>query len=231
VTLKLLIAEDNRDIANAVSFAARMSWPGCHVLIARNGEEALGHFAAEAVDAVILDVAMPPPDGIEVCRRIRAISDVPILMLTVHSTILDKVRALDLGADDYLTKPFDHLELLARLRALLRRASKPVATSEPLFVSGDLEIDFTGHEVHLRGQAVQLTPTEYRLLEELARHAGTVLTHETLLERVWGPEWVTDPHYLTVFIQRLRRKLDDDPLCPRYIETQRGFGYRFLRLR
>jgi two-component system KDP operon response regulator KdpE len=231
VTLKLLIAEDNRDIANAVAFAAHMGWPGCHVIIAMSGEGALEHFAAELVDAVILDVSMPPPDGMEVCRRIRAISDVPILMLTVHSTILDKVRALDLGADDYLTKPFDHLELLARLRALLRRSSRAVSTPEPLFVSGDLAIDFTAHEVCLRGQAVRLTPTEYRLLEELARHAGTVLSHETLLARVWGPEWVTDPHYLTVFIQRLRRKLDDDPTCPRYIETQRGFGYRFLRPR
>jgi two-component system KDP operon response regulator KdpE len=229
VTLKLLIADDNQDIANAVAFAARMGWPGCHVTIATSGEEALGHFAAEVVDAVILDVAMPPPDGIEVCQRIRAASDVPILMLTVHSTILDKVRALDLGADDYLTKPFDHLELLARLRALLRRSSRAVSTSEPLFVSGDLTIDFTAHEVFLRGETVQLTPTEYRLLEELARHAGTILPHQALLERVWGPEWMTDPHYLTVFIQRLRRKLDDDPTCPRFIETQRGFGYRFLR--
>jgi two-component system KDP operon response regulator KdpE len=228
MTLKLLIAEDNQDIANAVAFAVRMSWPACHVTIATSGDEALGHFEGEVVDAVILDVAMPPPDGIEVCRRIREASDVPILMLTVHNTILDKVRALDLGADDYLTKPFDHLELLARLRALLRRSSRTVSTSEPLLVSGDLEIDFRAHEVCLQGQAVQLTPTEYRLLTELARHAGTILSHEALLERVWGPEWVTDPHYLTVFIQRLRRKLDDDPVCPRYIETQRGFGYRFL---
>lgn len=229
MTLKLLIAEDNQDLANAVAFASRMGWPGCHVMIAMNGEEALEHFAAEAVDLVVLDVTMPPPDGFEVCQRIRAVSDVPILMLTVRNTTLDKVRALDLGADDYLTKPFDHLELLARLRALMRRSSRTVSDSEPPFASGDLEIDFAAHEVRVRGEDVRLTPTEYRLLEELARHAGTVLSHEALLERVWGPEWVTDPHYLTVFIQRLRRKLGDDPMHPRYIQTQRGFGYRFLR--
>ncbi len=174
---------------------------------------------------------MPPPDGFEVCRRIREMSEVPILMLTVRDATLDKVRALDLGADDYLTKPFDHLELLARLRALLRRAPGREAQPGPTFVSGDLSIDFATHEVRLRDEVVRLTSTEYRLLEELARHPGVVMPHDALLERVWGPEWVTQPSYLKVFIQRLRRKLGEDADHPRYIQTEWGVGYRFVQPR
>jgi DNA-binding response OmpR family regulator len=231
VTLKLLIAEDTRDLANAVAFAARMAWPGCRVTIASDGAAALARFAEEPADLVVLDVGMPPPDGFEVCRRIREVSEVPILMLTVRDATLDKVRALDLGADDYLTKPFDHLELLARLRALLRRAPGREAEPAPTFVSGDLSIDFATHEVRLRGEVVRLTTTEYRLLEELARHAGAVIPHHALLERVWGAEWVTEPSYLKVFVQRLRRKLGDDAEHPRYIQTEWGVGYRFVQPR
>ena len=229
MTLNLLIAEDNRDIANAVSFAVRMCWPGCHVTLASTGQEALERFQEEPVDAAILDIGMPPPDGLAVCRRMREASDVPIMMLTVYDGTMDKVRALDLGADDYLTKPFDHLELLARLRALLRRAAQPANTGEAPVASGDLEIDFTGQEVHLRGRLIPLTATEFRLLAELARNPGIVISREALLDRVWGPEWVTDAHYLTVFIQRLRRKLRDDASEPAYIQTVRGAGYRFMR--
>ncbi len=125
MTLKLLIAEDARDVAEVIALGARMNWPGCEVMVAASGTEALQRFAEQPPDLVVLDVAMPPPDGLEVCRRIRELSEVPILMLTVSDATLDKIRALDFGADDYLTKPFDPLELLARLRALLRRASRP----------------------------------------------------------------------------------------------------------
>ena len=231
MTLKLLIAEDTRDLAKAVAFAARMAWPGCQVTIAANGAEALARFTADPADLVVLDVGIPPPDGFEVCRRIREMSEVPILMLTVRDATVDKVRALDLGADDYLTKPFDHLELLARLRALLRRAPGQDAQPAPRFVSGDLSIDFSAHEVCLRDEVVRLTATEYRLLEELARHPGVVIPHDVLLERVWGPEWITQPGYLKVFIQRLRRKLGEDADHPRYIQTEWGIGYRFIHPR
>jgi len=134
VTLKLLIAEDARDVAEVIAFGARMGWPGCRVVIAENGAEALERFRDEPADLVILDVAMPPPNGFEVCRRIREVSQVPILMLTAHDTTLDKIRALDLGADDYLTKPFDHLELFARLRAMLRRPTAQPAPA-PVLIS------------------------------------------------------------------------------------------------
>jgi DNA-binding response OmpR family regulator len=228
VTLKLLIADDARDVAEVVAFGARMAWPDCEVTVASGGREALRRFEEEQPGLVILDVTMPPPDGFEVCRLIRESSQVPILMLTVRDTTLDKVRALDLGADDYLTKPFDHLELLARLRALLRRSSGPAVLPGPDFNLGDLSLDSGTHEVRVRGEVVRLTSTEYRLLEVLVRHAGTVLPHRYLLEQVWGPEYVGADHYLKVFVGRLHRKLDGDPELPRYIRSEWGVGYRFV---
>ena len=228
MTLKLLIAEDARDVADVVAFGMRMVWPDCHVTATASGADAIQRFGEERPDLVVLDVSMPPPDGFEVCRRIREISGVPILMLTVRDSTLDKVRALDLGADDYLTKPFDHLELLARLRAHLRRASKSPSTPEPCIAVGDLSLDHVTHQVRVRGEVIRLTSTEYRLLEELVRHAGTVLPHRHLLEQVWGSGYLGDAHYLKVFVRRLRRKLGDDAERPRYIQTEWGIGYRFL---
>ena len=204
-----------------------MAWPGCLVTISINGADALDRFQEEPADLVILDVGMPPPDGFDVCRRIRAMSQVPILMLTAHDTMLDKIRALDLGADDYLTKPFDHLELFARLRALLRRPASRSAPAEPDFACADLSLVYATQDVRLNGAEVRLTAIEYRLLEELVRHAGSVLPHQLLLERVWGQTYVNDVHYLKVFVRRLRQKLGDDAGRPRYIHTEWGIGYRF----
>lgn len=225
--LKILIAEDAPDVAEVVAFGARMTWPDCQVTIAGNGQDALHRFEEEQPDLVILDVSMPPPDGFEVCHQIRQTSTVPILMLTVRDTTLDKVRALDLGADDYLTKPFDHLELLARLRALVRRSTGSARMTGPTFTAGDLTCDFATHEVRMHGSVVPLTPTEYRLLETLVQHAGTIVTHDVLLEQVWGPEYAGASHYVKVFVRRLRQKLGDDPEHPRYIHTEWGIGYRF----
>jgi len=227
MTLKLLIAEDSRDVAEVIAFGARMGWPGCEVVIAENGAEALDRFREDPTDLVILDVTMPPPDGFDVCRRIRAVSQVPILMLTAHDTTLDKVRALDLGADDYLTKPFDHLELFARLRALLRRPTSRPAPDAPDFAYGDLSIVFATQEVRVAGAVVHLTPIEYRLLEVLIRHAGALVPHQLLMERVWGAAHAHDVQYLKIFVRRVRRKIGDDAHHPRYIFTEWGFGYRF----
>jgi len=227
VTLKLLIVEDARDVAEVIAFGARMAWPGCHVAIAQSGTEALAMFQEGATDLVVLDIGMSPPDGFEVCRRIRTVSQVPILMLTAHDTTLDKVRALDLGADDYLTKPFDHLELFARLRAMLRRPTSQSAATGPDFVCAELSLVYATREVRLNGAVLRLTTIEYRLLEELVRHAGTVLPHQVLLERVWGPAYVDDVQYLKVFVRRLRRKLGDTADHPRFIHTEWGIGYRF----
>jgi DNA-binding response OmpR family regulator len=228
VIVHVLIAEDSPDVAEVVAFGVRMTWPGSRVTIAQGGEEALSSFEAEPADLVILDVAMPPPDGFEVCRKLRETSNVPIMMLTVRDATIDKVRALDLGADDYLTKPFDHIELLARLRALMRRVNMEASEAGGDFVSGDLSINFDFRQVRLKNEEIRLTSTEYRLLEVLARHAGTTLPHHVLLDRVWGSEWEADPSYLKVFIRRLRQKLNDDAEHPRYIETIWGTGYRLL---
>ncbi len=226
--LKLLIADDAADVADVIAFDARMTWPECQVIIASDGVQALSAFAADPPDLVVLDVAMPEPDGFEVCRRIRASSRVPILMLTVRDATLDKVRALDLGADDYLTKPFDHLELLARLRALQRRADGAPTLAATTGAQDKIVIDVAAHEVRVGGARISLTSTEYRLLEALVQHAGMVVTHHALLEHVWGPEYVYDTHYLKVFVRRLRQKLGDDAEHPRYIQTEWGIGYRFL---
>ena len=225
---KVLIADDDDELAVVVAFGVRMSWPGCQVVRARGGAEALQCFETERPDLVILDVEMPPPDGLEVCRRIREVSQVPILMLTVRDTTIDKVHALDLGADDYLTKPFDHPELLARLRAIVRRSHQLVPSAGSIFAAGDFVLDFADQQVRLRGESVPLTSREYRLLEELVRRAGSVVTHRYLLEQVWGPEYVNETHYLKVLIQRLRQKLGDNADSPTYIRTEWGIGYQFV---
>lgn len=229
MTVRVLIADDAADVAQVVAFGVRMAWPGCEVVIAADGAEAIRRFEELPADLVVLDVSMPPPDGFEVCRRIRALSQVPILMLTVHDATMDKVRAFELGADDYLTKPFDHLELLARLRALMRRATGAATPADGrTFAAGDFALDFARREVRVRGELVRLTATEYRLLVELVRHAGSVVPHQTLLEQVWGSDYHGDLQYLKVFVQRLHRKLDNDPERPRYISSEWGIGYRFV---
>ena len=221
----VLIAEDAPDVADIVSFSVRMTWPGCEVMVAESGAEAIQLFGQKLPDLVILDVAMPPPNGFDVCRHIRERSRVPILMLTVQDATVDKVRAFDLGADDYLTKPFDSVELLARLRALVRRSTGSDQVN-PGYVNDDLSINFATREVLLSGDVIRLTSTEYRLLEVLAQNAGHVVPHQLLLEKVWGSDWVSDPNYLKVFVRRLRQKLGDDSQNPRYIHTEWGQGYR-----
>jgi two-component system, OmpR family, KDP operon response regulator KdpE len=168
-------------------------------------------------------------DGYEVLRQIRAFSDVPVVMLTARDDTMDKVKGLELGADDYVTKPFNHLELLARVRAVLRRLDMPAPKSRaPSYRAGELAMDFAAQEVRLRGERLQLTPTEYKLLYHLVRNAGRVLPHGTLLAKVWGREYLDEVDYLRVYVRRLRDKLGDDPERPRYIQTERGLGYRFL---
>jgi len=232
--MRLLIADDDADLVRLIGCAAQVLWPDCTVLPAGNGATALQQFVAQPPDLAIVDIMMPPPDGFELCRRFReAAPGVPILVLTGRDKILDEVRALDLGADDYLTKPFDHIKLLAHLRALARRAAlnpASVATAHPTsgLVIGDLVIDLAARQVTVQGTPVELSPTEYVLLATLAANPGQIVSHRTLLERVWGPEYVTDTHYLKVFVSRLRQKLGDDPARPRYIETRRNSGYRLV---
>jgi two-component system KDP operon response regulator KdpE len=199
------------------------------VLGAAEGETALDLVEHESPDLVLLDIGLPGRDGFDVLRELRTFSDVPVVMLTARDDAMDKVKGLELGADDYVTKPFNHLELMARVRAVLRRHDMPAPASRaPSFRSGDLEVDFARQEVRLRGEHVDLTPTEYKLLYHLVRNAGHVLQHGTLLAKVWGREYVDETDYVRVYIRRLRDKLGDDPEHPRYIQTERRLGYRFL---
>ncbi len=226
--MKLLVVDDAEEVVEAVTVSFALQWRETEVIGADNGETGLDLIEQEQPDVVLLDIAMPGMDGFETLRRIREFSDVPVIMLTAKDDVLDKVKGLELGADDYVTKPFDHLELLARVKALLRRLDMPQPTSRaPSFRSGELTVDFAAQEVRRRGEVVPLTATEYKLLYHLVRNAGRVLRHETLLAKVWGREYVDEIDYLRVYIRRLRRKLEEDPERPRQILTERGVGYRF----
>ena len=196
------------------------------VSLASNGLEALAQFDQARFVLVILDIMMPGMDGLEVCRRIRQKSTVPIIILTALGEETDKIAALDQGADDYLTKPFGVGELLARVRAVLRRShwsDTPISLGSQRF--GNLEIDFEQRQVWKEGELVKLSPTEFALLQELALHPGKIFTHEALLRRVWGTEYRSESEYLRVYIGRLRRKLEDDPARPVHLLTEPGIGY------
>ena len=227
--MKILVVDDAEEVVESVRLGFMLQWREVEVLGAGDGETALDLVEREMPDLVLLDIGLPDQDGYWVLEQIRAFSDVPVIMLTARDDTMDKVKGLELGADDYITKPFNHLELLARVRAVLRRLDMPAPKSRaPSFQAGDLEVDFAAQEARLRGQRLDLTPTEYKLLYHLVRNAGRVLPHGTLLAKVWGREYVDEVDYVRVYIRRLRDKLDDDPERPRYIQTERGLGYRFL---
>ena len=227
--MRILVVDDEPDLVESVRLGFTLQWRDVEVLGAGEAEAALDIIEREHADIVLLDVGLPGIDGYEVLRQIRAFSDVPVVMLTARDDAMDKVKGLELGADDYVTKPFNHLELMARVNAVLRRMEMPAPTSRVAsFKSGDLEIDFAKHEARLAGTRLDLTPTEYKLLYHLARNAGHVLEHGTLLAKVWGREYVDEVDYIRVYIRRLRDKLGDSSDSPRYIQTERGLGYRFI---
>ncbi|OQY34490.1 MAG: DNA-binding response regulator [Anaerolineaceae bacterium 4572_5.1] len=198
------------------------------VITASNGLEAMAIFNTQSINLVILDIMMPHLDGLETTRRIRQSSLVPIIILTALGEEADKVRAFDMGADDYLTKPFGTGELLSRVKAVLRRARWSEATSiDERIVRGDISADLERHEVTVRGQILRLTPTEFNLLVHMMRHAGKVLSHRSILQNVWGPEYGEEAEYLRVYMGKLRQKIEVDPLHPEHLLTERGIGYQF----
>jgi DNA-binding response OmpR family regulator len=225
--MKILVVDEEPDVVRLITVSFGMQQPNWEVVSAADGEEAFAALEREQPALVLLDVGLPDMDGFQILEHIRRYSDVPVIMLTVRDDELSKVRGLELGADDYITKPFSHLELLARVRAVLRRAQALPLAHEETLVFDDLVIDFARREVTKDGEQVRLTTTEYRLLYHLVRNAGQVLPHETLLARVWGREYTDEINYLKVYISRLRAKLEDDSHHPQYILTEYGLGYWF----
>lgn len=227
--MTILIVDDEVRIRDFVRMNLELEH--YRVIEAGDGIQALDQLRENLPDLIVLDVMMPEMDGFEALRAIREVSTIPVIMLTVRQGEQDKIHGLDLGADDYLAKPFSPRELLSRIRALLRRSlMAPPSRKTEIIVDPDLRIDFARREVVVRGKKVVLRPTEYRLLYHLVSNAGRLLTHETLLSKVWGREYRDEAHYLRLYITYLRQKLEKDPAHPQYILTERGVGYRFKAL-
>ena len=222
----VLVVDDEKSLRDFVR--RNLEVRGFNTFTAANGLEALALFNTHNVDLVILDVMMPRMDGLETISRIRQSSLTPIIVLSALGEEADKIRALNLGADDYLTKPFGVGELLARLQAVLRRAMWTESpTRQGRLVHGEIIVDLERHSVSVRGNPIELTPTEFNLLVFLMEHAGKVLPHQMILQHVWGPEYGPESEYLRVYIGRLRQKIEEDPSTPRYLMTERGIGYSF----
>ena len=224
---RILVVDDERRMVGFIRL--NLEQDGYEVIEAYNGSEALERLRDSLPDLILLDVMMPDIDGFEVLRTIREISQVPIIMLTAKGEEDDKVKGLELGADDYITKPFSPRELVSRIKAVLRRGSTFEEDEEGMIEVDDrLKIDFSRREVWVEDELVKLRPTEYRLLYHLVQNAGWVLTHDQILTKVWGYEYRDEPHYVRLYINYLRKKIEEDPSNPQYILTERGVGYRFV---
>lgn len=224
--MRILLVDDETAIQRAVGPLLRSR--GYEVDIAGTGAEALDMFERRTPDLVVLDLGLPDLEGTEVCRRIRATSPVPIIVLSARSAERDKVNALDLGADDYVTKPFGPEELLARIRVALRRVGSEAATDSGVFTAGDLTIDYDRHRVLRDDTEIRLTPKEFELLSLLVRNHDRVLTHRAILKAVWGPNAVEQPEHLWTLVAQLRKKIEPDPSAPRYLVSEPWVGYRFV---
>ena len=223
VPLKILIVDDERPIRRFLNASLGSRYK---ILEAENGNDAIQIAAMDHPELIILDLGLPDMDGTDVTRRIREWTDVPIIVISVRDNEGDKVAVLDAGADDYLTKPFGASELSARIRVALRRSNKP-AEEAVVYQNDDLSIDFVDRDVRVNDRPITLTPTEYSILHALVSHAGKVLTHQQLINEVWGGSYEVNAHRLRVNVSNLRRKIESDPLRPRHITTEPGVGYRF----
>jgi two-component system KDP operon response regulator KdpE len=227
---KILVVDDEERMVRFIRL--NLEHDGFQVLEAFRGAQAIDRLRTGLPDLVLLDVMMPDIDGFEVLRMIREISTVPVIMLTAKSEEDDRVHGLELGADDYITKPFSPRELVSRVKAVLRRTEGSAGTSHGLIqVDERLKIDFDRHEVWVEGKLINLRPTEYRLLYHLVQNAGWVISHDQILTNVWGYEYRDQPHYVRLYINYLRKKLEKDPANPKYIITERSTGYRFVDFR
>ncbi len=226
MTTKILLVDDDPVLSELVSYI--LTSEGYEAIVANDGEEGLRKFQASNPDLVVLDVTMPEMDGFEVCRRIRILSSVPVIMLTAQGAEDSIVKGLDMGADDYVTKPFQLKPFMARVRANLRRANAPQPQYGKVTYSDEyLMVDLESHKVTIKGEPVKLTPTEYKLLAVLVKNRGRILEFRSLLEQVWGFEYIDDIDYLRVYIWHLRRKIEPDPKNPTYLHNELSIGYRF----
>lgn len=222
----ILVVDDEPKIVELITM--NLERDGFNVISARDGYTALEKVTKHLPDLVILDIMMPDMDGFETLKRIREVSTVPVIFLSVKGQEFDRVRGLDLGADDYMTKPFSPRELVSRIKAILRRTeAKSLTATDEIKVDDYLSINFAQRKVIVNGKEIPLRPTEYRLLYQLVSNAGKLLHHETLLSRVWGPEYRDEDHYVRLYITYLRQKIEKDPKNPKYIISERGLGYRF----
>jgi two-component system response regulator RegX3 len=222
---RLLVVEDEESFSDALSYMLRKE--GFEVAVAGTGPDALEEFERGGADLILLDLMLPGLPGTEVCRQLRLRSNVPVIMLTAKDSEIDKVVGLEIGADDYVTKPFSHRELLARIRAVLRRQAEPDDTGAAALAAGPVRMDTERHVVTVGGQPVALPLKEFELLELLLRNAGRVLTRMQLIDRIWGADYVRDTKTLDVHVKRLRAKIEPDPALPRHLVTVRGLGYKF----
>jgi two-component system KDP operon response regulator KdpE len=227
--VRVLIIEDEQNVIRDISLCLQVRYPECIIISASDGERGMEMVETESPDLVVTDSSLRDISIVDLINRIREFSDVPLVVLSEADTDMDRARGLEAGADDYVTKPFSPIELLAKIKALFRRTHGNGFTPEhAVFSCGNITINFTTREVLLSGKQVRLTPIEFRLLSELVRNEGKVLTHRRLLEKVWGTEFVDDLRFTKKYIHRLRQKLDDDPNNPRIIQTERGVGYKFV---
>jgi DNA-binding response OmpR family regulator len=227
----ILVVDDEERMARFIRL--NLEHDGFQVIEAYNGMDAIQQIREKMPDLVLLDVMLPDMDGFEVLKMVREVSAIPVIMLTAKGEEDDRVRGLELGADDYITKPFSPREMVSRIRAVLRRneaAAATVHTHGLIQVDDHLKLDFSRREVWVAGELVKLRPTEYRLLYHLVQNAGWVMTYDQLLSKVWGYEYRDEPHYVRLYINYLRQKLEEDPANPKYILTERGVGYRFVDL-
>ncbi|HLI71720.1 MAG TPA: response regulator transcription factor [Ktedonobacteraceae bacterium] len=222
---RILVVDDEREILRALQ--RNLSAHGYDVFTAESGEQAMEEITSHRPDLMLLDLGLPGMSGLEVCKKVRSASNLPIIVLSVKDTERDKVLALDLGADDYVSKPFGMDEVLARIRVALRHSAQAQTGAEPIFTAGPLQVDFAQRVVTVNGAEVKLTPTEYDLLKALINNAGKIMTRQMLLSQVWGAGYGADAHYLHVYVGQLRRKIEPDPAHPRFILTISGVGYRF----
>jgi len=229
--MKVLLIEDREEVAENVSLCLKLAWSEVNIIVAADGDKGIDLAETESPDIVVLDLELGDTDSFKVLTQVRSFSDVPIIVLTAKEAEMDEVKALEMGADDYVTRPFSAIDLIARVKAVLRRAAMPQLRADQYstFVSGNLTINFATHDISVSGEPVKLTPTEYNLLCNLARNEGRVLSHRFLLQKTWGSDYIDDISSLKKYIYRLRIKLKENQNPTPMLITERGIGYKFLR--